>query len=120
VEIGTETKIFLFWEYLFQIFGILSLQCIDLKCFFSFFNPLNEVQNSTAVTAQIYLTTNGLEVRHYFCSPNSYLNCINECGDYSWFGFEIGYALSKLEGEERGALAEFFHWTDCAANFLAF
>ncbi len=27
VEIGTETLIFLFWEYLFQIFGILSLQC---------------------------------------------------------------------------------------------
>ncbi len=27
VEIGTETPIFLSWEYLFQIFGILSLQC---------------------------------------------------------------------------------------------
>jgi hypothetical protein len=27
VEIGTETPIFLFWEYLFQISGILSLQC---------------------------------------------------------------------------------------------
>ncbi len=27
VEIGTEAPIFLFWEYLFQIFGILSLQC---------------------------------------------------------------------------------------------
>ncbi len=27
VEIGTETPIFLFWEYLIQIFGILSLQC---------------------------------------------------------------------------------------------
>jgi hypothetical protein len=26
VEIGTETPIFLFWEYLFQNFGILSLQ----------------------------------------------------------------------------------------------
>jgi hypothetical protein len=29
VEIGTETPIFLFWEYVFQIFGILSLQCED-------------------------------------------------------------------------------------------
>jgi hypothetical protein len=27
VEIGTKTPIFLFWEYLLQIFGILSLQC---------------------------------------------------------------------------------------------
>jgi hypothetical protein len=29
VEIGTEALIFLFWEHLFQIFGILSLQCIS-------------------------------------------------------------------------------------------
>jgi hypothetical protein len=29
VEIGTEAPpIFLFWEYLFKIFGSLSLQCI--------------------------------------------------------------------------------------------
>ncbi len=27
VEIGTETPIFLFWYYLFQNFGLLSLQC---------------------------------------------------------------------------------------------
>ena len=27
VKIGTEAPIFLSWEYLFQIFGILSLQC---------------------------------------------------------------------------------------------
>ncbi len=27
VEIGTVTQIFLFWEYLFRNFGILSLQC---------------------------------------------------------------------------------------------
>ncbi len=27
VEIGTETPVFFFWEYLFQNFGILSLQC---------------------------------------------------------------------------------------------
>jgi hypothetical protein len=31
VEIGNETPIFLFWEYLFQIFGILSLQCSEAK-----------------------------------------------------------------------------------------
>jgi hypothetical protein len=28
VEIGTETPIFLLWEYLFQNVGIVSLQCI--------------------------------------------------------------------------------------------
>jgi hypothetical protein len=27
VKIGTVTAQFLFWEYLFQIFGIVSLQC---------------------------------------------------------------------------------------------
>jgi hypothetical protein len=27
VEIGTEIPIFLFWEYLFRNFGILTLQC---------------------------------------------------------------------------------------------
>jgi hypothetical protein len=37
VAIGTEALIFLFWEYLFQIFGILSLQCamvlvVDVNC----------------------------------------------------------------------------------------
>ncbi len=31
VEIGTETPIFLFWEYLFRKFGILSLQCSKEK-----------------------------------------------------------------------------------------
>jgi hypothetical protein len=29
VEIVTEASIFLFWEYLFLIFGILSLQCVS-------------------------------------------------------------------------------------------
>jgi len=35
VEIGTEAPIFLLWEYLFQIFGILSLQCTYLQGLFN-------------------------------------------------------------------------------------
>jgi hypothetical protein len=33
VNIGTEAPKFLFWEYLFKIFGILSLQCMSSKGF---------------------------------------------------------------------------------------
>ncbi len=42
VQMGTETPIFLFWEYLFQIFGISSLQYVFRGIMF-----LSEIPNPT-------------------------------------------------------------------------
>jgi hypothetical protein len=53
VEIGTETLIFLFWEYLFRNFGILSLQCIMTG------HRRQESQEGTAGVEQIAEYTNG-------------------------------------------------------------
>jgi hypothetical protein len=36
VEFGTEAEQFLFWEYLFRIFGIVSLQCVQFLNFSTF------------------------------------------------------------------------------------
>ncbi len=33
-EIGTKALQFLFWEYLFRIFGIVSLQCVKIYSWF--------------------------------------------------------------------------------------
>ncbi len=39
VEIGTETPIFLFWEYLFRNFGIFSFQCLSPTSFTRPYQP---------------------------------------------------------------------------------
>ncbi len=38
VESGTVVALFLFWEYLFRIFGIDSLQCVGMVLF-PYYNP---------------------------------------------------------------------------------
>jgi hypothetical protein len=52
VEIGTEAPIFLFWEYLFQIFGILSLQCTLIGGSASFFPSFQDKEKGLHPTLQ--------------------------------------------------------------------
>ncbi len=62
VEIGTAAVQFLFWEYLFQIFGIVSLQCMrEIAIFFiqilNFdLSSLKTVRRSKALETKIYKT----------------------------------------------------------------
>jgi hypothetical protein len=65
VEIGTEAAQFLFWEYLFLIFGIVSLQCGKLSRLLSQLRPIirpqikvfrHTVQDCTLSLVYLYRT----------------------------------------------------------------
>jgi hypothetical protein len=45
VEIGTEAVQFLFWEYLFRIFCIVSLKCSEFYAFVHTFTLTDVVPN---------------------------------------------------------------------------
>jgi hypothetical protein len=58
VEIGTEATIFLFWEYLFQIFSIFSLQCTEIPVLTTEF--ITKKENKISFFS------------HYKCYPQSF------------------------------------------------
>jgi hypothetical protein len=63
VEIGTETPTFLFWEYLFRKFGILSLQCVLAL------RPLSWSR---------YFIDISFQNKYYFCRNQFFLDDISE------------------------------------------
>jgi hypothetical protein len=55
VEIGTETPIFLFWEYLFQNFGILSMQCMLFRISGNFIHVEKPAETQTSIRLASHL-----------------------------------------------------------------
>ncbi len=64
VEIGTMAVQFLFWEYLFGIFGIVSLQCVLHYAFHLLLNFLNVGQFLFYVVVGVSLTINVLLLKN--------------------------------------------------------
>jgi hypothetical protein len=55
VEIGTETPIFLFWDYLFRKLGILSLLCMSVSdLFIPTFGPPIFLQQNRRPIGEMY------------------------------------------------------------------
>jgi hypothetical protein len=81
VEIGTETPNSFFWEYLFPIFGILSLQCI---CQLLTNNPLKSL---LIFVLQAQQKANFLEL-----NEEKYVH-VDETGIKLYLGYEILHIL---------------------------
>ncbi len=89
VQIGTETPIFLFWEYLFRNFGILSLQCGRQAV-------ICQLGKYMTVTACVWQPADG-------CMTASCATEDKMLGSYSWYG--------QLSGS-RQAISCF--WSSCS------
>jgi hypothetical protein len=90
VEIGTEAPIFLFWEYLFRNFSILSLQCVLNSL-------LGEAYGSSLVT------TRGTKVPHQ-TSPGPSSTKTGTSTSYSPLIKQFGYNVKRNGGHIFSAL----------------
>jgi hypothetical protein len=73
VEIGTKIPIFLFWEYLFRNFGILSLQCVINLMVIVTFPFSSRILAVFTVNTIFNLITTSLKSAH--CAAKAFYSC---------------------------------------------
>ncbi len=79
VEIGTETLIFFFWEYLFPIFGILSLQCSHWVSMYLL--TCRGMTSALLTLLRTFLMEDSSHPpRHCFCPPGETLSSLLSAG----------------------------------------